>query len=313
MSSDVSRKRPSLTPLAGVPSFHEEYDPAVTFTPDDVVALIKTAGIIPVKGFRLTHISRRLQSAMFAFVDMPPVSAAPGARHKWARQLRDRAHDLLALLNVDPQTGHFRRVDAAFLLREVDDSATNPILAAMRPYLFVAGLSDEQLADEFAIQTDESRPAFDKRLTIESCPEDFPVPDHFTTLLLTNLGVAYVAKMADSVAKVSGEAKRRKKQPNLAEVNLVGELWQIYPIISGQEATLTLDGPAIKFCCAVADMAHKRLPEKAPQYAAGFDKIGNSLTELANNPSIVQTRIRDFRAGGHRARSRRKASPVGGG
>ena len=232
MSSDASRKRQSQVPLAGLWRMHEEYLPAAIFSPDDVGALNETAGIVPVKDLDPSYVARLLQWAVTRFIAVPSITSAPGVTRKRAGQLRDAALNSLSLLDADPETGQFRRLDAAaILLHASEDDVTYSIRQAMGPYLFVATLPGEKTtAEEFASQSDEYWAAFDKGEIVvrRSRPEDFPIPDHLTTLNLTILGLAHLAKMADSIAKVSGEPRKGKKQPNLAEVNLVGELCRIY-------------------------------------------------------------------------------------
>ena len=299
-------------PLAGLLRVSEELLTAITFTPQDVMALLAKVDIVASSENHLSSIAQQLKWAMFDFLraSSADFSSPPSERRKWAFQVRDRALDLLSILDADPQTGRLRQADSTriLLFDQPTDPETHIIRQAMGPLLYAVAHQHESLTGEEMASLPDQWGASSGESRLRSRPEDFPIPDDSIALSLAIFGVACVAKIADSTTKAFGELERGKKRPNFAEANLVGELSRIYLVLSGQKAkkspkrSTTLQAPAIAFCGAVATMALDRLPWTALQLGTDLLKIRNSLTELANNPSIVRDRIRDFEKGGHRAR-----------
>jgi hypothetical protein len=107
--------------------------------------------------------------------------------------------------------------------------------------------------------------------------------------------------MAGAQAKALGQPERQSRKSRPAEVLLIGELCRIYKIISGDDATLTPEGPAITFCCEVTKRTLALLPEASPFFDKNLETVRTSLLAL-KNPTSVRDRIRDSWDGGRRVR-----------
>jgi hypothetical protein len=285
-------------PPTGWATFSEDFGPASTFTAEVVHELIKITGLKPLNGLDQVSVGRELGAAVFDFIGRSGERSTDTQGLKWFRQIRTKTLQLLELLGADPRTGR-ASTDALINLAPPngDDESTYPIREEMA-WLQIRGTRQMETI------SDDEPAAIEKgtRRKIEFQPGvGFVVPAQFQVVQLAAYAAACIASMADAQAKALGQPERRPRRSRRAEVRLIDDLCRIYKTISGKEATLTPEGPAITFCCKVAKRTLGFLPEAPPSSDRNLEIARKSLLALTN-PTSVRDRIRDSWGGGHRAR-----------
>lgn len=293
MAAARTTKTQSAIPRAGWSMPSSEYCRALTFTSDDVLNLLKTAGITVKVGLDVKATADRLTVAATGFVMMSTKQATDAAILRSIRTIRTDALKMLTRMGADPQTGRLNS-SLLWILASSDDSTTARIREEMGLLQVRGNPVEKMLDDEKRAEAEGRRRRYELRPGV-----DFVEPTGFQAVILAAYGLACMVKMTDERIVALGKPARRPRGVEWAEVNFVVELCRIYRSISGRQETLNRHGPAISFCCAAAGDIQKMLERLPP--LADLD-LRNSMRQLASSPEVVLQRIRDFRAGGHRAR-----------